>query len=230
MTRKRLIDVFPEWATGSGIFSALQEFDVPWKNESISGSLDLEYFGNISGEKFCSPLVNKIISGDVLTTAEKTLLATAIFVLNNVNWSKQWETLSFEYDPIQNYSMKEKMEDDETVIEYGRVHDKTGTETETPTVVNTVNSSLYGFNSSDDVPTGKQVSTPSGDNEISYNQTDADSGEDTHTRNYELTRSGNIGVTTSQQMIESERNLWLWNFFYSVVFPDIDRALTLKIY
>jgi len=31
-------------------------------------------------------------------------------------------------------------------------------------------------------------------------------------------------------MIESERNLWFWNFFYNVVFPDIDRVLTLQIY
>lgn len=230
MTRKRLIDVFPEWSMGSGIFSALQEFDVPWKNESISGSLDLEYFGNISGEKYCSPLVNKILSGDVLTTADKTLLATAIFVLNGVNWTKQWNTLSFEYDPIENYSMKEKMKDDETKIEYGRTHDKTGTVTETPGASVTTDSFINAFNSTDDVKTGEQVQTPSGDNVTDYDLTDTDGGEDTHTRNYELTRSGNIGVTTSQQMIESERNLWLWNFFYSVVFPDIDRALTLKIY
>lgn len=45
-----------------------------------------------------------------------------------------------------------------------------------------------------------------------------------------LTRSGNIGVTTSQQMIQSERELWLWNFFFEIVFPDIDEVLTLAIY
>lgn len=50
------------------------------------------------------------------------------------------------------------------------------------------------------------------------------------TYNTKLERSGNIGVTTSQQMIESERNLWQWNYFYKVVFPDIDRVLTLAIY
>ena len=45
-----------------------------------------------------------------------------------------------------------------------------------------------------------------------------------------LTRSGNIGVTTSQQMIQSERDLWLWNFFQDVVFKDISKVLTLSIY
>ena len=37
--------------------------------------------------------------------------------------------------------------------------------------------------------------------------TDRLSGKDTAVRNYELTRNGNIGVTTSQQMIEQEREV-----------------------
>ena len=60
--------------------------------------------------------------------------------------------------------------------------------------------------------------------------TNRESGSNTDTRNYRLTRSGNIGVTTSQQMIESERNLWMWNFFDTVVYPDIDRVLTINMY
>lgn len=44
-----------------------------------------------------------------------------------------------------------------------------------------------------------------------------------------LTRKGNIGVTTTQQMAQSEIDLWRWNFFRSV-FTDIDSVLTLKIY
>ena len=44
-----------------------------------------------------------------------------------------------------------------------------------------------------------------------------------------LTRKGNIGVTTTQQMIQSEIDLWRWNFFKSV-FKDIDSILTLRIY
>jgi len=46
---------------------------------------------------------------------------------------------------------------------------------------------------------------------------------------HELTRSGNIGVTTTQQMIKAEREIWLWNFFEQV-FSDVDNLLTLKIY
>lgn len=43
----------------------------------------------------------------------------------------------------------------------------------------------------------------------------------THT----LTRFGNIGVTTSQRMIESERQLWYWSF-YEKVFSDLDKIIT----
>lgn len=89
-----------------------------------------------------------------------------------------------------------------------------------------------------DTDSGTQTTQRTGTNQISYNlsdtdtgtQTDEDTGTDTHTRNYLLNRSGNIGVTTSQQMLEQERKVWLWNYFFTVVFPDVDRVLTLQIY
>lgn len=48
---------------------------------------------------------------------------------------------------------------------------------------------------------------------------------DTHT----LTRTGNIGVTTSQQMLESELALRKYDF-YKNIYEDIDSLLTLKVY
>lgn len=259
---KRLNDVFPGWATGAGIFGALQTFSVPWADENISAALDMEYHGNLSGEKFISPLVEKIRSREILTETEKTALATAILAVYGANWGKQWQTRSLEYNPIENYSMVEQMTNDETVSAYGKTrtrtndlsHSKTGTETDTPNITetqtpnltNATESSVHGFNSTTGVPTGEQTQKATGTNTNTqtgtetreYNVTDADTGtqtdndggQDTQTRNYKLTRSGNIGVTTSQQMIESERALWVWNFFHDVVFPDIDRVLTLQIY
>ena len=258
----RLNDVFPEWLSGGGIFSTLQNFPIPWKDKNISMALDVEYHGNLSGDKIISPLVEKIKSGDTLTETEKTLIATSILAVCGVNWGKQWETLSFEYSPIENYRMVEQMTNDKTITEYGKSttrtdnlsHVKTGTETRTdnltdtttPNLTTNTENSVFGFNSSAAVPSGGQEQTATGTNtethtgteQNQYNLSDTDTGtqtlldggSDTHTRNYELTRSGNIGVTTSQQMIQSERDLWLWNFFHEVVFPDIDRVLTLQIY
>ena len=45
----------------------------------------------------------------------------------------------------------------------------------------------------------------------------------------ELTRKGNIGVTTTQQMINSELELREYNLI-EVIYSDIDSILTLKIY
>ena len=326
--RKTLIEVNPDWLV-NGIFTAMQNFDIPWKNLGINTFLDIEYYGNNSGSKLISPLVDKLLNADEeLTQNELVLLARVIFTLNGVNWSKLWSTLSLEYNPIENYSMVEVMTNDQKVIQFGRTetrtdnlthaktgteteapnttetrtdnltHGKTGTETEapnttetqTPNLTNTKSESRYGFNSDTAVPvstvgetstgtntvtktgteqktyntqeidtgtqttamsgtnqttyntqeteTGTQTTAMSGTNQTTYNTQETDTGtqgnvsggSDTETRNYRLTRSGNIGVTTSQQMLESERQLWVWNFFRDVVFPDVDKVLTINIY
>ena len=272
--KQRLNDVFPDALSGSGIFNALQEFDVPWQVENISASLDLEYHGNISGDKYISPLIRRVKENYALSDTEIEKLAGVIYNMYNVNWKKQWDTLFLEFNPIENYSMVEKMIDDTTVTNYGRTdtktnnltHSKTGTETQTPNLdtkktgtettspnlTNSGSNSRYGFNSSNAVPADASTNTTTGTDTVTYNtnvknsgtdtlthntqdrdtgtQTDALSGSDSNVHNYTLTRAGNIGVTTSQQMIESSRSLYMWNFFYTVVFPDIDRVLTLSIY
>lgn len=44
-----------------------------------------------------------------------------------------------------------------------------------------------------------------------------------------LERAGNIGVTTTQTMIEQEREIWQWNYF-NMVFTDMDSVLTIQNY
>ena len=243
MEMYRLDDVTP--ATG-GIFTALQTTDIPWKNSNIATVLDTEYYGNISGEKIVSPLVRKKLEDGELSAANQAVLASVIFSLFGVNWSKEWETLSQQYDPIANYDMTETMTNDETVTEYGKTHTltdnlthaKTGTETDAPNVTVATTDTVHGFNSTNPVPTDSRSQGTSGNDIVTYNtsetdtgtRTGVDSGEDTQTRNYELHRSGNIGVTTTQQLLQSERDLWVWNFFIDVVFPDVDRVLTIQTY
>lgn len=132
-------------------------------------------------------------------------------------------------------------------------HTKTGTETTeydttdetTNDLNNTIEEQIEGFNSSSYQPanksiadnTGTQTVTKDGTDTLTHNttnrdtgtQTHANTGTDTDVRNYVLTRSGNIGVTTSQQMIESERKLWEYDFVMSV-YRDIDRILTIEYY
>lgn len=218
---KRLIDVWDGWLTGDGIFSVMEDLDgvtLPWAEDDIALFLDGEYYGNVSGDKPISPLLVKLVEGATMTDLEKAFVAATIVSLCLPNWMKEWATLSATYNPIENYSMTEEMTDDETVSEYGKVH------TREDNLKDTSKTAIYGFNSTDPSDTGAGETSRTGV------VTDRDSGEDTHTRNYTLTRSGNIGVTTSQQMLQSERDLWKWNFFRDVVFPDVDRVLTLRIY
>ena len=53
--------------------------------------------------------------------------------------------------------------------------------------------------------------------------------EDKTTYNTTLRRYGNVGVTTSQMMLESSIKLWQWSFF-ETVFKDLDQILTLDTY
>ena len=391
----------------NSIFTDLQALDVPWKSKNIAQALDIAYMGNQSGNKYASPLLEQFIDDEgEISSADRATIASVVFALNNENWTKLYNTLSFEYDPIENYSMVEVMTNDQTVTQYGKTntrtdnlshsktgteqtgynstdtrtdnltHTKAGTETlthnttdtrtdnlthtkagsesvakthdgntrgqstltkegseniaknntrtfeggETRTPNTQTSNSVYAINSTTPAPTslsnntgtetnqylnrsdkdegsettsyngridrnnatneehntenettsftnridtdagtsanaktgtettsftgrtdtdaGTSANAKTGTDTLTYNTTDADTGtqtdaqtgSDTATRNYRLTRSGNIGVTTSQQMIESERALWLWNFFYKIVFPDVDRVLTLNIY
>lgn len=133
-------------------------------------------------------------------------------------------------------------------------HAKTGTETTTPNTTETTTPNLhtsegtkiFGFDSAtgsdsdstDTTATGTNTVQRTGTETLQHNVTDADtgtqthaeSGSDTHTRNYQLTRSGNIGVTTTQQMLQSDIDLWMWNYFENVVFADMDKVLTIAIY
>lgn len=256
-TPVKLNDVYPQWLTGGGVlYRYITKYSPAWADGiSIDGkiALDLEYHGNRSGDKLVSPLIDKLLNGsnpDTFTDVMRDMLSDVINRMCALNWNKQWATVSAEYNPIENYSMREQMTNDATVTTYGKqttrtdnlIHAKTGTETReiTPDLETVTEKAMAGFNSVAPVDTDKETQTSTGTqtDETTHNmqdtdtgtQSNVDSGSDTSTRNYVLTRSGNIGVTTSQQMLESERALWQWNFLQNVVFPDIDRIVTSPSY
>lgn len=128
-------------------------------------------------------------------------------------------------------------------------HAKTGTETDagsssatsTPGVTQTTENGRYGENSATAVPVEQSVTSQAGSSTASgttgntrtYNttdadtgtQTDAESGTDTDTLAHGLTRSGNIGVTTSQQMLESEIALRIKWRMIDIIVADFKRDL-----
>lgn len=102
-----------------------------------------------------------------------------------------------------------------------------GTETRNTTDSNTHNDDLKGTRTnehSENINTSK-VTAQKNDIKDIKDGTHTENGSQDRT----LSRHGNIGVTTSQQMINSEIELWQWNFF-SGVFKDIDKILTIQTY
>lgn len=213
----RLIDHFASWMTGGGIFAGLT--GVPWEDDAAVDkiALDIEYFGNHSGLKESSPLIEKMTdwpNDAQLTDVEIGRLHQIILNKYSVSWQKIWDALvDTTYNPLENYNM---------------------TETTTPGVVTTrkentdinVNNSadgnVYGFNSAAAVPASKNAGNSRTTGDKSKNYT-----EESKTGYDRLERSGNIGVTTSQQMLEQELSIRK-NQFFDIVFADVDRILTIN--
>lgn len=140
-------------------------------------------------------------------------------VLYKEKWNKLYAAINAEYNPIHNYDMTENGEDK---------HTGTDTVKDTGTAASNVSSSdssssIYGYNSSTPTPSQSEHSDTSTSTDMT--STDTKNLSDTHY----LTRSGNIGVTTSQQMLQSEIELRKWNFYHTVM-DDIDMLVVLKIY
>ena len=234
--RPTMNEVYPDGFTGDGIFADLQDLDVPWKDASVNEYLDIIYYTH-SGDKRVSSIVEGRLSEGVLSSAARDILANSLFVLYGVKWEKLYNTLSFEYNPIENYRMVE--EESTTITDSGTIdRDGSNSRTDSGTIDNDGTQSdiidkTYGFNSSSAV--NADTSTNTVDSTITHDLTFGETIDETETHDLtlqndrELTRSGNIGVTTSQQMITSERELWNWNFF-NTVFEDIDSIICLDIY
>jgi len=250
-----LREAFDGWQTGDGIFNHLSQLtDLPWhENTNITdATLDLEYFGNHSGGKFCSPIVKYLLDDDEsLSSASRDALARVLIAKYLTNWQRLYATMLAEYNPIHNYDMVETKETETTEdksmsgngssTQGGSVTDAYG-ETQTTSHGRGEQETTYHYGMNNTEPLDK----PSDDVVMQENGTTviAHGGQDTHTRqltdsstgtvtednsgteNYELHRSGNIGVTTSQQMLQSERELWTWNYF-DQIFKDLDSELGL---
>lgn len=231
MVTLTLNDVYPEWIT-KGIFSYLNALEVPWKSDISGNQLDIIYHGSRSGHKIIGSIIENYLENNTVSNDNKITIAQAIFSIYIKNWNALYKTLSLEYNPIENYSMTEteNVQDSHKGTTESDATD-TDTNTETTIVNDTANNQLWGFNSTDSVNSDKQVGDTTrnvdGTRNATHKNTDTETKDITSDRT--LKRSGNIGVTTSQQMIESERQLWFWNFFENV-FSDIDKILVLKIY
>ena len=151
----------------------------------------------------------------------KNIITLHYYELNGI-----YKTTLLNYNPIENYSMTEEE------------NTNTGSKTDTNTnnYGEQINNTTYTNKPREDIENTTEKVAPYDTQEFvnkNNNETTRNYGESTgntqgtthaytdiHTMDYgaqenkrNLTRSGNIGVTTSQQMIESEREVVKLNFF-----------------
>lgn len=155
-----LLDIWSDPET-TGIFTVLNNYNVPWKSENIYESLNLAYYYNHSGQKNISPLVSGILGSDTtLSDTDKTKVSKLVYDICAKNWQYEWDALFSEYNPIENYNADET----ETITHGGNdttnksgtdTHTLSGTDTEHESGTNTIT------NSGDDIlkNTGTTTST-----------------------------------------------------------------------
>lgn len=101
------------------------------------------------------------------------------------------------------------------------VANRTDTVTKNDTITGGARENTYTTNSTNSLQHGMQENI----SERSNSYTD----DSTSTTTHEFKRAGNIGVTTSQQMLESERDIAMFNFI-GIVAHDIIKSICICIY
>lgn len=118
---------------------------------------------------------------------------------------KRWvDALAIEYAPLENYDRHEDWTD---TLDSDGTNSTTGTN-DTSTS-GTVTTDVSAYDSSNYQPKDKVTSSETIDNDTTENSTSTLDNEGVHTGRIH----GNIGVTTSQQMLEAELDLGYWNIY-----------------
>lgn len=182
----------------------------PWLDSALALELDVEFTKGHSCDKILSPLFARLNvevdhgSLDPITLSEKMIVSKYA-----EKWKRLHDALFATYNPINNYDMKETENTGTNVKTHTYEGDGAGNETE---------NAIFGFNSETPVPTGTSSMKSALQTEGAF----ADNKR-------ELTRSGNIGVTTSQQMIESEIELRKHQFT-DIILDDLASFFCLRAY
>ncbi len=268
----KMIDVYVNYPTDGGVFSLMA--NAPWIDTMTGLNLDIAYLDGHSGERYCSNFINhRLDDSDVLSSDNRTLIANILWAMFGIQWTRLWATMKpVDYDPLTNYKMQENAEGEESSTrtpdlargDTGTVQ-TTGQDTRTPNLsrkgtgtvkdegsgTNKNQNGIWGFNSSESVPSDMSDGRATSNNTTTRDLTDTETGTDvtdrtntdTYNRSYtetgtdttsgkssrKLTRTGNIGTNTFQNLLQQERNIWMYDFFEQV-FKDVDSVLTIPIY
>lgn len=165
------------------------------------------------------------------------LRLTYMYVCRKYTLEGLYNSTTFEYNPIENYSMTEQGKDTNSGTD--TTTDNVGATKTTQNVGSRADQSQYGKQTStnthdvspentanfiaqsrDTFDNGTHLDTYTQGEQSNTVSTDAAENksklEHGHVLEHELKRSGNVGVTTSQQMLESERDIVQFDIYKTV--------------
>lgn len=147
---------------------------------------------------------------------EKMISVLQTYMLNillseSYNLSTIYGTLNLDYNPIENYRMTEESGDTHTNDIGKRMTTGTNTAQPVTTIATNTEYEVPG-NVTSEYETRKNIQQIENPQSVVDTSSTQEAVQDTIKITHNLTRSGNIGVTTSQQMIQSEREIANINF------------------
>ena len=204
----------------SGLFTA---FVNPVWADAFPDTAELDiYFFTRYGDRIGNKLIKYYEDTDgIVTGTQLQALAKMVYDINARKWEHLFGVYEAEYNPLNNTEFVETFK--EHIDTEGNV-DSSGSGSNTSTAG--VTNKRWGLGSS----TGQNESasdTSSSNSATTTNSTDTDSTTD-HTS--ERKKAGNIGVTSTIQLISEEKDFWgKWSFIDQVS-KDICDIIALSIY
>ena len=153
------------------------------------------------------------------------VLRTLIGVWSNASlykWDKLYKTTLLEYNPIENYDRTETR-----TLTSQASGSATAGGSDTTSASGSSSEKTAGFNSSPNSLVDKGSNETESEATTEYGRTNSETYNKADTEN--VRTHGNIGVTTTQQMTEQERNIANFNI-YDIITNDFKQRFCLLVY
>ena len=219
---KTISDVFPD-PYDNGIFELIRNSNTQlgsFLTQTFPKSvMDVEYVFKRSGSKRLSVLFEGFFKTRGVQGTTFPLNERQIKIICNIfnaryyeKWTKAYQTIIQEFDPLSPYNMSITDDTQDTFeSEDSSQYNDTSSD----------NESTYGFNSISATPTNSSNGNNSGSSSNTRNRT--------NTIDRDITRKGNIGNVTLQNLTAQQREMLQWQLF-DVIFADTDKLLTRPTY
>lgn len=212
-------------------------------------SIDISFFFNVLpkiNKKRTSSFIDNLLLFYNLTLKEDyyVLSNDAYSVIDRLidakyynKWKKLWDTYKLKYDAIKPYQMEivDSLEEESSNDKSSHnTSESSSSNTASDKIINDeTTNSVYGFNSNNAVPSDKSKNISESENSSSDSSNSSNSStseqdvKSSSERN--VSRLGNIGNITQQELIEKEREVWRYQIIDEIIY-DISKILSCGSY